>query len=768
MKRNHSEIIKVFSKLISVLFFVLVFTALAGMHSAYAASLSVTKIDYVNDEITVKSSAGDTKIWYSDNKGSSWEEVPGGISNGEAVLDISWASASSKVNLWFKGNKSTEAVQLVLPKQYTKFKASYKKATGSVVFSGDEGRSIQWRKKESSRWKTVNKETFSSEISGLLTKGGSIVLRLAPVNGTSASEVGMRASREVTLSIPKKSDAPSVSIDDGKLAISVKAGMAYRYVYADGSTSAWKNIEKSEYIPLATIAPNSMKPGNTTITCLQFRTNATSSKQVSKVKTIEVPAQEDAPDAENIKLSYTGSSTLTLTIEDASASEPYEYVIVKEGDKLDLLKASWSTISTKNAVTISSKLAPEGSQIYVRRKAVQEKDDTPYTLASAYVNVSGTGVDYPAPVTSNGLITLSTVSGVCRTDVADSALTFTLYSPTKATVSSVEFINSETDAKVGTVTVKSTAAKNDAAKGDDDRYIITTKITSTENVDSCIDKLMYANITLNNGDSIKSKAGEGVALYIHSPSKVSNPSGKEYQTSFDRIFLSTEEDDETSFKFRVVFGEKFLYTKNGNVVTSDTTGISSLKYDGYTLTNSDYSVLYGSEDETFYADITVDVSRFEASSSIKVRDEYESLDISLNSGERIKGAVKIKLVSTAELLEKPLAYAITAGSLKETEVIKTTLSDGTVQEITSDVISIALSLQIFDASYGVTVSDVTWNGISVYDSATVSAGKATVYLSNKKLNKLTSASSTTANLVITMSNGFVISQGCKLTVVKGE
>lgn len=735
---------------------------------ASAKELSVAEVNYFTDELTLETTAGDTAAWVSDNKGSAWEQIPGSFDGGELVVDISWAASTSKKALWFRGDKSTDIVKMEIPKQYTKFKASYKKATGTVLFSGDDGRTIEWRKKESTKWQTVNRASFENVLRPLFTKGATLVFRLAPVNGTSAAAPGLRASKEVTVTIPKKSEAPNVSIDDAKLAISVKKGMAYRYVNADGSTTEWTDITRTYAMPLAEIAPASIRPGETTITCVQFRTNATSSKQVSGIKTVEVPAQEEAPDAEDIKLTYTGSAALSIEIADASATEPYEYTIVKKDERLDLIKASWVTVSSKSAMNITSKQAPEGSLIYVRKKASGVKGSDEYRIASDHVNVAGSGVLYPSPAKASGLKTLVSTVGVCTADNADGALSFTLYSPTSTKVSSISFKTKGGEA-AGSVTFKSESSENRDALGADDKYIITTKITSTENITGHTGELLYASITLMNGDEIKTDETSGIALFLYKKSAVSNPSGnKKYTDSFDRIFMSEDPDDESSFKFRVVFGEKYLIDKDTNTATDVPLTVSGLRFAGIALAEGNYSVSYGEEDGARYADVTVNVASFEKDPAIKTRDEYEDLEIGLANGEKIKNAVKIKLISTARLLDTPLAYAITAGSLKETETIKTTNQDGTVTEVTSDVISIALSIEIFDPGYGVTVSNVTWDGISVYDSATVSAGKATVYLSNKKLNRLTSPSSTTNNLVISFSNGFVIGTGCKLTVVKGE
>jgi hypothetical protein len=126
------------------------------------------------------------------------------------------------------------------------------------------------------------------------------------------------------------------------------------------------------------------------------------------------------------------------------------------------------------------------------------------------------------------------------------------------------------------------------------------------------------------------------------------------------------------------------------------------------------------------------------------------------------------LVSTAIIENIPIAWSITEGSLKETKTSTVTNPDGTTSTVTEEVITYTINLKLFDNAYGVGISDVTWGDTSVMGSANVTAGKATIYLSNAKINKLTTSSTDTKNIVITLSNGFVINSGCKLTIIKAH
>jgi hypothetical protein len=371
----------------------------------------------------------------------------------------------------------------------------------------------------------------------------------------------------------------------------------------------------------------------------------------------------------------------------------------------------------------------------------------------------------------NAVTTLITTAGVCRTGNSSGYLSFSLHSPTSTTVASINFMDAYGVDK-GTVTCNSTVALNSASTGASDKYIITTNITSTSNLDTITEELLFAKITLANSDTIVSTATSGVLLYLYPKSVINNPTDSNYSAEFKRIYSSTEEGDDTYFKFQLDLGTaKVIDTTAINKYTTVDTAISSIKYGKYTLSQgTDYTVEYGSylddsKNTVAIATVTVNVSNFEKSSLITSMDQAIPLIVNLNNNEILDDDITVTLISTATIDDIPIAWSITEGSLKETKTSTKTNTDGSTTTVTEEVITYTISLSLFKSTYGVSISDVTWGGTSIFGSATVTNGKATIYLSNAKINKLTTNSTDTQNIVITLSNGFVIKSGCKLTIM---
>lgn len=770
--------------IIASVFFLMTLTfGVFSPKTAYAAGAGITiqEINYDNSTVTVKVNSGDTVVYFSDENMKTWEAIPTEIGSDRLVtLDISWISPTNKYVLTFKGDASTEVVKVTIPKQVTNFKASYNKVRGIVTFTNDYDRTIQWRKKDSYIWNTVNTNTFASQLEMLCTQGATVYLRLAPTNSyliNGSLTEGERQSKEISIVIPKKTAAPNIVINGSKFSIQADKNLAYRAVESDGTLGEWKNITTTTSLWLKDIAGSALYTNAGTPqseVTLQFRKNPTSTSQVSHISTVTVPVQEAPPSESDhgIEINYTSSTTFTLQVKAASETKPFEYTIVKPDNTLDYVTASWTSITSNAEITIKSDKAPTGSHVYVRKKSVPASGDIKFSLSSKEVDTTGSkGVQYPSPAQATALETLITTASVCNSENTAGNLTFTLYSPTKATVSSISFRDQYGSTK-GTVTLKSSVSTNTASRFITDQYIITTKITSTENLDTLTETKLYAYITLSNNDVIESTIDSGVLLYIYPSSKVNNKDNKDYTSAFERLYSSTEASDKSSFTFKIDLGtEKVPDTSTiGNFTTQDTE-VKSIKYDGYTLTpTTDYQVVYGSYTndngkKIRTATVTVNVNKFETHSTITTKGKATPLIITLNNGEEMDNKVTIKLVDTATLLDAPIAWSIMEGSLKETETKTTTKDDGSKTTETVEVITYELKLKLHDNSYAVGISDVTWDGTSILRSASVSGGTATIYLSNAKINKLTSSSSTTNNLVITLSNGFVIKSGCKLTII---
>ncbi len=763
-------------------FLLLLAVVLLNHRSVNAAQvgIQVKEIDYYNSTLTLQCNSKDTAVWFSDSSKKKWEALPGPASGGQTItMDISWISPSTSYTLNFKGDYSESIVSVTIPKQVSNFKASFNKQKGSVTFTNAGNRTIQWRKKGSSVWKVLNADTHNAEISNYFTNGIQLYYRLAPVNGTGSLSPGMRASNEAFLTVPKKAAAPSITVNGSRFSIPVKRGMAYRKLNSDGSMSEWTTFTATKDLLLNDIAPEVLYNGNTTgkEAMLQFRTNASSSSQVSNIATITIPVQKPAPgeEAYGIALSYTSSSALSLSVKAASASTPFEYTVVGKDKDLNYQIATWKTINTSSAVSVSKSTAPEGSSIYIRQKATEASSASGFALPSVALNLTGSnGVVYPPAAKAAQLTTLVSTSGVCRTGNSSGYLTFFLYSPTQTTVSAIEFYDAYGNNK-GTVPSKSSVTVNTKSTGPEDKYLITTRITSTESINTLTEETLYANITLANQEVIRSTADQGVLLYLYPGTVVSNPVDQDFSTNFKRIYLSNDPKDAASFKFRLDFGTAKVPDPTGiDQYTSVVTSISSMRYSGYTLeSGKDYSVAYSSytdEEGAFVATatVTVNVASLEKAAAVTITDQALPLSISLNNNELLEEEIYITLIRTATVDDIPIAWSITEGSLKEKSTSVVTNPDGSTTTTTQDVTTYTITLTLFDSSYGVSVANVTWGDTSIFSSATISKGKATIYLSNVKINKLSTNSTDTKNIVITLSNGFVINSGCKLTILNAD
>lgn len=808
----------------------LVFIGASARLAAEAAeSVKIVEINYINSTITVQLGATDKFLMMSDAKQKKWELVPiNKDSNNRVTFDISWISVSKNYVLSLKGDVSSEPVSVTLPKQQTNFKAKYDTATGKVSFTNAGNSVIEWRKRDGMSWKTVNTATLAEELYGLCANGATVYFRIAPVNGN-GTKAGSRASKEVSVTIPKKSAAPSIALSNETLSVAAVKGLQYRTVDEFGNPtdgSEWVTVTKNENITLETLAPQSMcaTAAKTTDTYLKFRTTATSSKQISNCVTVKIPAQEALSNdiTEGISIKYTSSSTFELEVLAASAEQPFEYCIINQDavrDGVDITDAgeiTWKAVTSSSPVVIDKETddVDDQSKVYVRRKAVESLGHNDFELASPVVGPMV--VNYPGEVSTEGnsFIWLRTISGVCNTDNSNGYLTFALYSPTETTVKSLSFVDYSSKASYGSVAIKSSVALNkDSNAGEDNKYIITTTITSTDSINAHTNKKMLAYITFDGSSVFKSDATKGVGLYIYPASAVNNPKNTadkmqiaewlkwsaydaeddevEYTTAFSRVYGSNREEDDSSFRVRLDLGTTNIPDWKSAVPGENTLGstevlIEKIKYDGVimeaaALKNGSDSSIKVSENEYFkieYKTTTTDsndalrtavitfyADEIEKNQSIDVRDSNAPIIIYLNNGEILKAAVTMNLRNTATIDKSPIAWALTEGSLDTVKETKITDSNGKTTVTTEKVITYTMDLTLFDSSYEVTVLDVKWNGISVYDTGSVSAGKMNIKLSNAKINAINVDNSTTCSLIIELSNGFSITSGCKLTIL---
>lgn len=820
--------------------FIAVFTVLvcivAGTKWVKAAekTLSILEIDYENSRIIFSDANGDTKIYVSNSKKKTWEEFTPTVvttNNGASGLeiDISWISSSANYTLTFKGDVSKEIGTVILPKWATNLKVSYKaNAATPFTITNATGRTIQWRKSTISNWETWNMDTTSADLNYLTTNGVTLYFRLASESGKSATDVGKRASKEVKVKIPAKTAAPAISINPSAFTISLQSGMAYRNIIknADGTidtSQGWQEITATKKYDLAEFAADALYSSTTDTTSkkdvsIQFKKCSTASRQESKITTITIPAQkkmletgEADPGAE---ISYTSTTSFLLSIKAASSTNPYEYTIINKDDyaNIDYTKLSWSSLTSSKTVSINSKSAPEGSHILIRKKAVSSLGKEDFALPSQAKDITPSGIAYPSAATWGTATTISVPAGTINDGDYGKTATFTIYSPTKTTVSTINFADKYGNL-VGRAECVSTVEKNKttakASDGSQD-YIITTKITSTANLDSnpsVIGETLYANIILANGDEIKSDDTNGVILKLTDSTTINKPSDYEktdfgkyynsYMTKFERIYLSKESTDDTYFRFMVDFGTVDF----SNSGTTTSLLIDKITYDAYELKQDTYTVASnptkiaihqaeenaynnssGNKDALIYyenytdsdgnaarrAYVTIHVKDFENNASITNTNQELPFIITMNNGEVLSDQIYMTLLETATLNEAPIAWTITEGGLTESTVSNNYDQNGNpISSTTNPVNSYSLKLTKTDSNYNVSVTDVTWGGTSILYGATASGGTINITLSNKKINKLTvSDASTTKNIEIHLSNGFVISNGCKLTILK--
>ncbi len=551
---------------------------------ADAPSASITEVNYENSTLSVGLDSKDTCLLMSDSKMKKWEYVPAALvtsgSGKTAVIDISWIQMTRDTVLSFKGDYSSTPVSITIPKQKSNFKVTYDVYNNAVKFTNADGLKVQWKKKDAFTWNDYSDAMFSAQLDSFISYGAGLVFRIAPCNGTSAENPGSRASKEVSLNIPRKTAAPAVVIDDVKLTIAVNKNMEYRYADDEGNpldaAKGWSSIGKTEAKAIRELAPEAIwdgdlgaapvsdaviTEGGSSYVCLQFRNKATTTAQKSYVTTVKIPVQSDISneDKNAVTITYTSSTTLNLNIPLASENEPFEYCVitpdqVKNGVTIDSFEnLTWKKVSSPNPVSISrdSDQVKDGSSIYVRKSAVKSLGSEDYKLASNAFLVGR--VKYPGEMTSgDALVWMETVAGVCNPSNPEGYLVYKMYSPTENVITKIRFVGYTTKAQYGSALdssdFKSEVELNPDPKADDDhKYVITTTIMNTAPIDkysiisdtrnSTRAMLLYMTIGTSS-EEYQSNSTKGVGLYIHPATTLNNPvSEAEYNKIRDELMI---------------------------------------------------------------------------------------------------------------------------------------------------------------------------------------------------------------------------------------
>jgi hypothetical protein len=211
---------------------------------------------------------------------------------------------------------------------------------------------------------------------------------------------GRRASSEVKLKITKQTTLPVAGVDGSKFNVNIRYGQEYR-VTAETKTTSWIKVtdRQAKPISLSTILSEIGDYDGLTkvfpemkIEVREFATAKASASKITETKlnpqrTIKgVILEETAPSTPdgNIYITYNGTKNINVTIPSASAENPYEYTVVKQGATFDLSKASWTSISKNTVVKIPSSKAVDFGTFYIRMKEIKYKAKTASSNAIAF------------------------------------------------------------------------------------------------------------------------------------------------------------------------------------------------------------------------------------------------------------------------------------------------------------------------------------------------------------------------------------------------
>lgn len=342
----------------------------ASANTVTSGSQVKVQIDLLEEIATISAGpGGSTKFYISTDNMKTWEYI-----DNTSALDLSGILSSKPVTVYFKGNKDSNPLKVELPGEDNSLKVKYEvvDGVGKIVYS-NTALPVEYRKGNNGVWKSAgnNMPTIQYEL-----KGASLQFR-------TVATVNRRAGKIVTVKIPKRPAAPSVSLDASKLQIKgLKAGQTQ---YRVGDATNWTTFNpsdgKSTSIDLAALLPTSNNLiGAGTI---EFRTLGSNKKVHSAVKAIEILPQAAAPS----NVSLVGR---ILTISDSDTNRNYEYAIVPLGTSIDMKKFKWTVATSKKPVTLKN--VNIGDKVLVRIKSTTDKATKQVILPSAYTELTVTAI----------------------------------------------------------------------------------------------------------------------------------------------------------------------------------------------------------------------------------------------------------------------------------------------------------------------------------------------------------------------------------------
>lgn len=348
-----------------------------------ASAISVENINYTNMTMLINKN-NNTIVYYSTDK-TTWSELEAQmLSENIYSMDISWITSTADKTLYFKGDVIMTIVSVTIPKKNSSFKAVFNKAAGDFTLSNtDDAETFEWRNATDYNWTVVSFDEssdsyvkFLNAIDSFRFKACKIKIRCSAVNGTSAADPGIRQSKEVTVTISARAAAPTVSVNVKKLTVNTLASMEYY----DESLGVWVECDKT--MSLLDLLPDVFYDNGAVTSTLLIRKAETSTQPYSKTKSITIAGQTKAPtigDSTSEFTYYYSNGKLIIQFPQASSTDVYEYVIVKDGYEFDLTNVAWTSVKKSSVITLSASKAPENCTIYIRKAG---------TAANASKNIS--------------------------------------------------------------------------------------------------------------------------------------------------------------------------------------------------------------------------------------------------------------------------------------------------------------------------------------------------------------------------------------------
>lgn len=368
--------------------------------------------------------------------------IPVHANDKKIVFNVNWAAEGIDAN----GYGILQSVVITNNSSQT---ISYEHTTTvTTTVKNIKSLDIQWRKGANGDWHDISQLTRVRWES--MKNSGAVVYFRLDAKDQGKEVEGRRFSKEnkIKCNITK---ATSVKLDVSKLTITLKNGMQFRptgtnnwytllpYSSASKTETLIRTVKgtafdpftentlvKASFIPIddlyTTLAVSGPSVGSSMV--FDVRIAATAKKSASRISTVSIPGQADAPEAsvwngtDGCKISGLKPNAADKLVE----SPAFEYFIAKradaQGNFIDMTTVKWATVkegtllksnckgvytSTKNG-RVEAKITDSDAVILIRRRGVAASSKNEAVLASKYLILtippvaSGTPSPTPSPV----------------------------------------------------------------------------------------------------------------------------------------------------------------------------------------------------------------------------------------------------------------------------------------------------------------------------------------------------------------------------------